>query len=297
MKAVRFIGIGLSIAGIAYLLYVLLRSPADMRVIATEPAFYLAVTAAGLSILASLLLASLNWWLLLDIFAPGNRLLPMARIFLQTQVAKYLPGNVGHLIGRAAVLNSVGVPVPASAKAMVLEMTALLFAGGLLSAIFVGQWLRASIRDIPSGLALAAALIAVGCAIGAAASSRIRRPIVNSYRSILVSHRRLPAVLAINVANFALNGVALWTAATLLFPGTAVGYLTCLGVASASFLAGYITPGSPGGIGVREVTTIGLLAPFFTPDQGAAIALVVRLGAVASDLAGFALAAAMRTAR
>lgn len=293
MRFVKYLGAILSIAGILYVFYVLLRPGSNVYDLAVEPRFLAALAAAATAIATSLFLGSIGWYLLLSVFAPGRAFRLVVSIFLTTQIAKYLPGNVGHFIGRAAMLKSHDVPVGASTKAIVLEMLVLLLVGGTMSLIFMSQWLLPALRHMPIWLPLVVTCLAVAALLAFWTSPRIRSIAMKTAADMRASWSRFPAVAIINVINFGLNGAAMWVAASILFPEQTIGLPLCIGIASASFLAGYLTPGSPAGIGVREAVSMLLLAPVFAPDQAAAISLALRLSAVLVDILGFLVGAGL----
>ncbi len=292
MKISRYFGSIFSIGGICYVLYSLWKFPASLYEAASQSSFFVAVSLAALAIFCSLLLASINWWLLLNVFVSNTELRLSAGVFLVTQLAKYLPGNVGHLIGRGAMLKSYRIQVAASSKAMAVEMLALLIVGGMMSLAFVSNWLFAALQEIPTWILVSFALLSCLFLLILTTSTPARLFAASAWRDLALSRRSIAVVLMINTANFSLNGLALWAVVSLLFPSQELSYWSCLGAASASFLAGYITPGAPGGIGVREAVTTLLLAPTFSTDQAAIAALVVRLGAILSDILGFLIGSA-----
>ncbi|REJ77060.1 MAG: hypothetical protein DWQ36_18240 [Acidobacteria bacterium] len=61
-----------------------------------------------------------------------------------------------------------------------------------------------------------------------------------------------------------------------------------------AFLAGYVVPGAPGGLGVRESLLVVLLGNEMGDSQALALALQFRLATVAADLLLFGIACAMK---
>ena len=65
--------------------------------------------------------------------------------------------------------------------------------------------------------------------------------------------------------------------------GMDVGYLYILSLFTITWLAMFIIPGAPGGIGVREFIVITLLAPIYGPDDPTIGILVFRVVTVLGD--------------
>jgi len=300
VKALRIVGITLSLAGLVFFIAAVARSPEVLFRAATAPFFWTSLLIGTAAIFCSLLLAALNWHMLLGVFGVGRPLGLIGPVFLSTQIGKYLPGNVGHLVGRAVVLKSYDIPVSASTKAMIVEAIALLSVGFALVAVLLREWLLQALRFSGVATWLAVGLLSIVVVVTVAAivfRSRIAPFIRQLLADLAASRKRLLAVGAIDLVNFGLNGLALWSSSGLLFPDKPIGMLACVGVASASFLAGYITPGSPGGIGVREATTVLLLYPTFSATEAATLALLLRLAATLADLMGFVLGIALLALR
>lgn len=293
MKILRYFGIALSIAGLVVFGLALVRDPDVLLAAASRPAFGYALLLSIITIFISLLFAALKWNLLLSVFDPGKSVGLIGSIFLVTQIGKYLPGNVGHLIGRAAMLKSYKVAVGASSKAMLVEVAMLLATGSALVAAIMTDWLSAAIHDSAGRInfvVVALAVIAVGtavCFVAVRSRERLKNFLWQLWADLITSRRRLAVVALVDLVNFTLNGLALFGSIHLLFPETSIDFVTCLGVAAASFLAGYVTPGAPGGLGVREATTTLLLGPNINAGEAALIALTLRLAATIADLIGF----------
>ncbi|RWG85003.1 lysylphosphatidylglycerol synthase domain-containing protein [Mesorhizobium sp.] len=293
MRLLRFAGIGICLVGLIYFALAIVRSPETVGRIVSEPTFGSALVLATICTFVSLVCASIGWQLLLSMFGGRRPLMLVCSIFLATQIGKYVPGNIGHLVGRAAMLKANDVPVGASSKAMLVEMVMLLATGVVLVVVFMSHWFLAVLGDVASRISItfmtSALAIFSATAIFAAARfrERLKHFLWQLRVDLIASRKRLAAIAMIDLGCFTLNGLALFAAARLLFPETAVGFVACLGVATASFLAGYVTPGAPGGIGVREATTILLLEPSVAANEAALVALAVRLAATAADLIGF----------
>lgn len=299
MRPLRPFGIALSLGGLAFFVYAIAKSPQALIETTSHPSFALAVGAATACIFASLLLVTINWHLLLSIFGAGRPLQLTGAIFLVTQIGKFLPGNIGHLVGRAALLKSYDIPINCSAKATVMEVLFVLATGTVLTGILLKSWLIEAVKglldtraeNIFAGAEIAAALFAILVLIAGWAANSYRPHIVSFLQITCLKLKtcwsRLVWVVVIDVASFLLNGIALAVSAKLLFPEADLALGSSIGIASASFLAGYVTPGAPGGIGVREATAIFLLSSTTGTTEAATLSLIMRLAATASDLIGF----------
>ena len=229
-------------------------------------------------------LQALAWWRLLVATAGAARAGLSVGIFSLTQLGKYLPGNVGHFVFRYALTRASGTPRAATLAASALEPWLLLIAA-LTALVALGDvdWpTRWGLSPIWGGLLPVMALI--GAAVG------------------VIWVRRQGWVEAIELKRLitpgALQGVFVLASAGLFFGVLAlyapVPMPPVSEVMAAAVLAwwlGFVTPGSPGGLGVREaVMTVALAASIDSATAVAAVA-VYRGVTVLGDGLVFLLAA------
>jgi uncharacterized membrane protein YbhN (UPF0104 family) len=279
----RLAGAALVLAALAYLgreafLYREGLSPRDL------PAGTLPLVAAlGAVYGAALLLLAEQWHRIVAIFGtePRGRTYPS---YTMTLVARYLPGNVFHIVGRAAWLHDGPLGGGALARASFLELVltplgALILLFTLLPVLPLGE---VTLAGFPAPLAAAAGLAA---ATGAALQVLNRRGALRAALGPLLLSAGFMAILGASFAALAafVAGIPAPLAAA---------------AALAAWLVGYATPGAPGGIGVREAVLVALLAGTAAPEQALLLALLFRGVTIVGDgvcfLLGLALAAHWR---
>lgn len=235
------------------------------------------LAALALYLVGGLLLAGA--WVGLVRLAAGRRLpaLPLAVGHLRAQLAKYLPGNVFHLAWRHVAARRAGADHRALALALLLE-TVLVSAGAALLALGVvadprldgiAPWARHVVWLAP-GVALLAWIAAgwIGHRTGA--------PQLALQRSGV----SLLAVLALYVGMFVCSALALRS----LSPSPdALPFGAWCGWLSLAWLVGYVTPGAPAGIGLREAVLSLGLAPVLGVAEALALALLYRLVTTVAD--------------
>lgn len=198
------------------------------------------------------------------------------KLFSVTNLGKYVPGNVLHMIGRQVLAMREGVPALAAAKSLSLETALLIFT----SATFAGAvWLVTRVEGATVGVLLSGLLLA---ALGVGVLLR-RIGLTGSARATL----GYCAYHMIGGTVFAALFVVLGAASMVQ---TSFGFLVMAYV--ASWVLGLVTPGAPAGLGVREAVLIGLLQSSVS-DQ-AALSAVVLLSRVMSVIADFSYFFALR---
>ncbi len=166
-------------------------------------------------------------------------------ISLVSQAAKYIPGNVAHHIGRAALAKQAGLPLRVSSLVLPVEIACVCFAALLVGGFLISQWLT---------LACLAGLVVL-------AATRARR-------------------LVAPILAFAIG---------LLLAGLSFALLVEVPQAVPAYpvawLAGFLLPGAPAGLGVREAALLALLDQAVTPEAlGGAIIVHRVITAVADGL-------------
>ena len=271
--------------------------------LATQGKFLPSLTAPGiakaalaaLSFASTAVFSALGWRGILEHLGQRRPRMAIGRVFFITQVAKYLPGNVGHHIGRMTLAKrSLGIPASAT-SASILQESALACLAALLTglACFALQPAIRTIDDIDLRLVLGASIAAGLLALGSINAWKKARPVPRnrtiawlltmapSWPSVASN---LPFYFAITV----LNGLAVALVASAIMPITAHDIVILAGAFALSWVIGFLLPGAPGGLGVREAAFVALLAHAYTPSALLAIALLCRLASVAADLLIFA---------
>lgn len=265
----------------------------------TDRTVWLNFTGA-LVLYVSVLIMAANAWRML-IIGLGARPNPSVAVsqLLVAQIGKYLPGNFAHLAGRVVLAIRDGVSPAAAGLALSAE-TALTVAAGLGVAI-VGLWLLPGVGDalgstMPAQSELAmtaiAALVLMGGVLGGAMLLKRRRLLhpwarLNAWTVLLV--------LLIQVAAFGLLGISLYLVAGIAAPSDTTSLSLSVVVFAAAWVAGLVTPGAPGGLGVREtIITIGLGTIIGGP-AALATALLHRGVSVGGDVIAFGIGWILRS--
>lgn len=175
-------------------------------------------------------------------------------IFLETQLAKYIPGSVWHYAGRTALTRVEGVAVGTVALSLVVELVSSVFAGVVLASLVLGV----------AGLIVAATLATtVGIAVSRLQIRRLH-PLGRLAPGVAPADikRTLQATVdgtALYVVIWFMLAAAFWLTAHAFYSvplGQAPYYMGTYGVAG---LIGLIAFFAPVGFGIREALIVALL--------------------------------------
>jgi glycosyltransferase 2 family protein len=259
---------------------------------ARAPELALAVAVGTLAYgLAGFLLAD-AWRHLLG---PGSAAMDPWRhwaLYGRAQIAKYLPGNFFHFVGRQVLGRRLGHPHGALALASLGETVSLLVVTAVLALPVV--WPRIErILGMPAVWlvpATAGVVVVLVC---------LNRRRVREWRARGALCGRgawaphvLRAVL-LHAAFFVVAGLVLWgVAAAIRSPTEAgLGATTAIATMAMAWWIGFVAPGVSAGVGVREAVLVLALEPSLGSDGAMLVALTLRLIMTCGDLLFFVLCA------
>jgi hypothetical protein len=236
-------------------------------------------------------------WLLKD-QQQATSLLTALRVVALSQMAKYLPGNVGHLIGQVTLAKAAGIPIGVALTTLTISTLWLIAIGlGLGSAGLLALMDEVSISWLPpltplhiAGLVFFLCLapwVGIGLVnrLLPALSERLGggQPLANP---------RLSTGLMLGAGFtlcFFLFGIMLQLQTGFIFQSDAGSWLTFTLLFTGAWVAGYLVPGAPGGLGVREAMMIVLLSPIVGVTTATGLGISMRIVTTAGDAVAFLL--------
>ncbi|MBI3902343.1 MAG: flippase-like domain-containing protein [Nitrosomonadales bacterium] len=206
-----------------------------------------------------------------------------------SQLGKYLPGNIGHHVGRVVLAKQSGVPATGTLQAMLVEM---ICGVGVASGIaLVGM-----ISGSDSGLSpVVLILLFIATLPGTWAALNIAKRFFPKVMARIpggehIAPPRIATLMFVSLlylATFLAVGLLMDVHARFLFSAQ-TSHVPVLVVAFAwSWLAGYITPGAPAGLGVREAVLVSVLTPVYGASVSVGLTLVLRAVSTLGDMLAF----------
>lgn len=263
------------------------------------------ITAVGWATLAialgvTLLAHTWSGWVWTWILHELNQPVPSSQfvqVYLKTNLAKYLPGNVWHYYGRITAAKTAGVCGSAATLSVLLEP--LLMAAAALVIVLLGiqpvaMNNRVALQGLPM-LGLAIVLIGVHPWFLNMAIRRLRRSKLKATNSNAVEASiqvvRYPLLPLLGELGFiGLRGTGFLLTLLALRPLEFRQIPLLLAAFSLAWLLGLVIPGAPGGLGVFEATAITLLAQSFPTGLVISAIALYRLISILAEAAGAGLA-------
>jgi hypothetical protein len=214
-------------------------------------------------------------------------------IYARSQIAKYIPGNVMQLAGRHIMISRLGIAHKPLALASLMEIIGLVSASCTFAAIgsaLFGLWNKyINQQQLYYGFAIVAIVLLLLPFV-----RKLCLKLFPKIRLILASATFQWAFFQAYIEYllfFAISGAIL---VGLVFQLN--GALSLFNIAiiiatfAVSWLVGFITPGAPSGIGIRETILVVSLDKILLADNGVLIAILFRIVTIAGDLLFFSIA-------
>jgi len=214
----------------------------------------------------------------------------------KSQAAKYIPGNVFQFVSRVSLGVNLGIPASKTMVSIAYETIISISAALSFSLITVnlinnsGIIFFKSIQEETLQYLLPAFAI-IGIAL-------ILAPIMfQKFRKLLCKYQKffdLKKILSLTFLfsiNFFLFGISLQLLVKNVFcKSTELSVFAFASVFALAWLIGYLTPGSPGGIGIREAAMVALFSGSLNEPLILSLSLLFRIVNLAADALCFCLA-------
>jgi glycosyltransferase 2 family protein len=259
----------LIIASALFLALVAQRYWSDVTRIALSPRQWLALGGLAFAYGTALVLLGLAWHqVLVLVGAAPPGVAHCVRAHTSAQLAKYVPGNVFHFVGRHLIHRAAGMDAKRLALAVVVENLLLLAAAACIAAACLAIAGHGMVRTVAI---CAAALIAAGLPIlvrlALTRSGWPLRPAIAAFAAALTFFAAMALVIGALAAMLGAEGT---------------GALAGGGV--AAWMAGFLTPGAPGGLGVREAVMVLTGGGGASPETLLVLALLFRVVTFVGDM-------------
>ena len=239
------------------------------------------------------LLLSSAWYQILTTLSSQKLSAKVLRcIYARSQIAKYIPGNVLQIAGRHLMIRRLGVAHKPLALASLVEIMGLLSAS--CSITLVGSTLFGLGENYIQTQQLYYGLVAVAILLLLLPIFRlISLKFIPSSRNILSN----PSLLWAFIRAY-LEYLLFFIIAGAILVGLVYqhyGVLSIYNIAaimatfSVSWLAGFITPGAPSGIGIRETILVISLDKILLGGNGVLIAILFRIMTIGGDVLFFSI--------
>jgi uncharacterized membrane protein YbhN (UPF0104 family) len=242
--------------------------------------------AAFVALLITIAWASLVWTYLARVLGAPLSWRDGVRIYATSNLGKYLPGKVGHILARVYLAREKGVPISVGTAAVVVDVV-LYLSAALSFAVLALPLFFPSLGALASVVGVLALLVGLGL-LHPRALNRVFRLLGKRLPggAAFQLDCGYPAILGLFALYLSLvlvttMGMLLSLSAIQALPLAAIGRLGA--IYGVSYLAGLAVPVAPNGIGVREGVMATMLDGTMTLVVAGAASLLFRVLQVGAE--------------
>lgn len=292
IKKLKVVGYAAMILSFAFIIKTFMGMDIDFKYL-KSPTKILVILILAVVMMLNFYLSAYSWKLIVEFF--DNReekipFLPVMDVYAKSNVAKYLPGNVMQFAGRNVLGSNLGISQFAMLAGTLIEILLLLITGTLMALIFFTKTFENVIEFICSKalykniliIMIIVGIVLLTVLIFFISKKKVYRDIIKKMFSINFL-KVLIKLLIFYFLGFIVMGVVFYLSFTMIM-GVEVDFFLVMSSAIISWVVGYIIPGAPGGIGIREAILLMLLGGIIGKEIVAMGAIISRLISIISDL-------------
>lgn len=273
MKFLKFI---IFIFSVIFLAYIMSHSYNDIKSSEIFQRKHIFIEMALLSFIYAffLFLVAFSWKKILEVLSHTEISFDFVWIWLKSNVYKYIPGNVFNYVARQIVAKKAGITHKILIQSNVIE-TLLLCTVSLLLSVF----LLMIIHDYsPNKYFQFLNIYYVGFGLLVAVVVLIY---LSKYKNINIS--RYWNIMAFYFLFFVGIGASAWYILNFQM-GIEFSFLLITAIYSFAWLVGFVTPGAPGGLGVRESVFVLLSNGVLSEADAVVLSLILRFVSICGEV-------------
>ncbi|WP_414623954.1 lysylphosphatidylglycerol synthase transmembrane domain-containing protein [Calothrix sp. CCY 0018] len=254
-------------------------------------------TATGVTLLAHIWAGWVWSWIIKE-FERDPSSIKLIQAYLKTNIAKYLPGNIGHYVGRIMAAKDLKVSTSAATISVLLEP--LLMATAALIVVLLCSQFTLMESSVAVLIGQILGLIVALCLLHPLFLNPIIRFVhrrkdnkskTGNFNSVSLSLNRYPLIPLLGEFGFLLLRACGFIITLYAIAPINLSQLPLvIGAFSFAWLLGLVVPGAPGGIGVFEATAIALLQQSFPMALIISASVLYRLISIVAETAAASLA-------
>lgn len=249
----------------------------------------IAVFIYGLSVISFAFI----FYLLLKIFNNNNvPKMDSILIYCKSNLYKYLPGNIFHYIGRNEVAFNNGIAHSVAITATIAEVLLLALAAVITATTLAGKYAAKWALDNFVGKEIFGfSLLIVLILLTGIILNKVNSKKIGAYNIRAVNNLRLRDAMkfvSLYTIGFISNGVMFILVLHSLGGGISIIlFLPVIGMYTFAWLVGFITPGAPAGLGIREVIMSTFLIGIVEAEFVISAVIVYRIITILGDVVAF----------
>lgn len=299
-KVIGWIGKLLSILSLIFIVYAVWKLGIDFSQIKNWPGFILILVIGILGKGITVFISGSVWIGWLSFFARKKAKRKEAyRIYTKANIGKYLPGNIMQYVGRNLYAGKLGIDQKRIAVSSLIEIISLAFVAFVTALLFAGKQVYQAIAAVihifsAKEIFIVFLLLLIGAACLVALITFYRKRVSAILKEYKWSQFIVRLLCSMFCQAIVLTILGLIFLLLYLYMGgemNITGAMTIIAGYIISWVLGFIVPGAPGGIGIREMVLTLLVGPVVGQELVVTIALIHRLITIIGDFLAYVVGA------
>ncbi len=283
LKAVKVVGSLLTVVSLVFIIQRLQQYDLN-SILSLDTTGTILVIASSLIYGIVIFLGCIPWKYLIEIIS-GLKIpfIKLTRVNTKSNLYKYVPGNVFQYVGKSQIALEENISIKQVSISIVLDLANNVLAGCIISIPYFLAYVD---------LAVVGILILVGLLILMGIYFLLRhKDWFKNYIDLLKEPRILKCLaitIIYRVVNYLVTGyiyVVLFLAQGVTIQTQEIPYI--LGAFTFAWLVGFLTPGAPAGIGIRESMLLLLLGNSYPETYILSSMIIFRICGIIGDILGY----------
>lgn len=299
-KYLKYIGNLVTVVSIAFVIYAVFKLKIDFKKLANPRAVMILIIGA-LGVTFTVYFLAYAWKNTLDYLAGRKtKFKDVAHVYGKANIGKYLPGNVMHYVERNLFASKIGLNQLDLAISSVIEVIGIIIVALLFSVICAREeLLRAAHKYVKPAYVIALVIVGILVIIAIIIICKKSQRIRNMAKRL--ADWKFIKVFIVDLIIYAVV-LAILGAILVLVCGfiydvelDAARVAAIITYYMLAWVLGFVVPGAPGGIGVREAILVLLLSPTIGDTVTLSAALIHRLISIIGDFIGYLIALGLKS--
>ncbi len=292
-KTFRILGHIIAVCSVLFLIVSYVKLNIRLRDILEVKGLGIAVIVGILIKTITVMITGSAWYdWLMYLSSTGCHLFETLRVYLKANIGKYFPGNFMHYVGRNVYARELDIPQKEIAISSFIEIILLVFSSLLLSIILAADELMSVFNELFVSIHFLLYIFFIIACIALVVVYYLRKRIGDNLkkRGLL----RLILTITKSIVKYMLAIALLGIIMVLLYDRMNDGWIPedarlIISAYAIAWMMGYVIPGAPGGIGVRELVLTFLLSKVMDASMLLKIVLIHRVITIIGDFVGYAV--------
>jgi uncharacterized membrane protein YbhN (UPF0104 family) len=296
-KIFNIVGGGLTLCALIFIVQAVMSFDVEISGVFTND-YIIPIILSIVSTILVVMLACFGWMTTLGFFSGVNvRFVPAFHVYAKSNMGRYIPGNIGHIIGRQLFGSSLGMTQAQLVTASVFEICYLFASALFLSSFIAYNQLYLVLSFFPSDNMHFFVILLIVIIVGTVAIIALHKRNHLRYFTSLIKGKTfwllVIKVITLCSCSFLLNGIVYVLVMRVSVLVSINDIMIIIAAWVISWLVSYVSPGVPGGIGVREAMLVFILAPFFPVEAVLIAAILQRITSIIGDVIAWIIGAGL----